>query len=163
MQYDTAFQRQVALSKDLHWGKINPTLYSICFAGHARCLARCTICLSTKLYISSQQLKTSPKVTYTTARLHYNGHNHNHHGHHFVKGLQRWRYACCTIAVKGQGSHLLTASMLTFASIAEEHTQLESAKGDTSLDQDRVQRRAASWIGWRITGFSEQVYCHRLR
>ena len=47
MQYDTAFRRQAAISKDLYWGKINPTLYSICFAGHARRLARCTICLST--------------------------------------------------------------------------------------------------------------------
>ena len=66
--------------------------------------------------------------------------------------------------MKGQGAHLLAADMHTFASIAEEHTQLESAQEDTSLDQDRVLRRAASVQGWRTTILSEQVlYCHRLR
>ena len=60
MQYDTAFQRQVAISKDLHWVKINPTLYSICFAGHARCLACCTMCLSTKLCISHTHYSQTP-------------------------------------------------------------------------------------------------------
>ena len=40
--------------------------------------------------------------------------------------------------MKGQGACLLTAGMHTFASIAEEHTQLKSAQEDTSLDQDRV-------------------------
>ena len=47
MHYNTSIRHQAAISKDLHWGKINPTLHSICFAGHARHLAHCTICLST--------------------------------------------------------------------------------------------------------------------
>ena len=47
VQYDAAFRRQMAVSRDLNWGKINATLYSIYFAGHARRLPRCKQCLST--------------------------------------------------------------------------------------------------------------------
>ena len=33
--YDRAFRRQVAVTKDLHWSKLNPTLHSLCMVGKA--------------------------------------------------------------------------------------------------------------------------------
>ena len=35
-QYDRAYRRQAALSKDLNWSCINTTLYSLCFARRAK-------------------------------------------------------------------------------------------------------------------------------
>ena len=34
--YDRAFHRQVAVTKELNWSKLNPTLHSLCLAGKAR-------------------------------------------------------------------------------------------------------------------------------
>ena len=45
-QYDRAYRRQAALSKDLNWSRINTTLYSLCFAGRAKRGHVCTHCLS---------------------------------------------------------------------------------------------------------------------
>ena len=45
-QYDRAFRRQVAVTKDLRWSQINGTLYSLCFAGKAKKSAVCAHCLS---------------------------------------------------------------------------------------------------------------------
>ena len=45
-QYDRAFRRQVAVTKDLRWSQINGTLYSLCFAGKAKKSAICAHCLS---------------------------------------------------------------------------------------------------------------------
>ena len=44
--YDRAFRRQVAVTKDLNWSKLNPTLHSLCLAGKAKNNKFCTICLS---------------------------------------------------------------------------------------------------------------------
>ena len=46
VQYDAVFRRQAAITRDLNWGRVNPTLYSICLAGQARHLIRYRICLS---------------------------------------------------------------------------------------------------------------------
>ena len=40
-QYDRVFRRQVAITKDLHWSRVNTSLYSLCFAGKVR---RATVC-----------------------------------------------------------------------------------------------------------------------
>ena len=119
----------------IHWGKINLALYSICFAGHVRCLAHCTICLST-----NHPVEHYPQAAhhFTAIESQPSGHTHYsqnppqfpHLGQHLVKGQQQWRYAC---SMKGQGAPLLGAGMHTFASIAEQHAQLESTQGDTSL------------------------------
>ena len=45
-QYNRAFRRQVAVTKDLRWSQINGTLYSLCFAGKAKKSAICYHCLS---------------------------------------------------------------------------------------------------------------------
>ena len=45
-QYDRAYRRQAALSKDLNWSRINTTLYSLCFAGRAKRGQVCSHCLS---------------------------------------------------------------------------------------------------------------------
>jgi hypothetical protein len=45
-QYDRMYRRQVAITKDLRWGRIDTTLYSKCFAGKARRRSMCTYCLS---------------------------------------------------------------------------------------------------------------------
>ena len=45
-QYDRAFRRQVAQTKDLHWSRLNTTPYSLCFAGKAKCHIACNFCLS---------------------------------------------------------------------------------------------------------------------
>ena len=45
-QYDRAYRRQAAQTKDLHWSRLNPTLFSLCFAGKARRNVACTYCLS---------------------------------------------------------------------------------------------------------------------
>lgn len=45
-QYDRMYRRQVAITKDLRWGKVDATLYSKCFAGKARRRAMCSYCLS---------------------------------------------------------------------------------------------------------------------
>ena len=44
-QYDQAYRRQAAQTKDLRWSRIN-TLYSLCFAGKARCSVACVHCPS---------------------------------------------------------------------------------------------------------------------
>ena len=44
--YDRAFRRQVVVTKDLNWSKLNPTLHSLCLAGKAKNNKFCTICLS---------------------------------------------------------------------------------------------------------------------
>ena len=45
-QYDRAYRRQVAHTKDLRWSRLNPTLYSLCFAGKAKHLIVCASCFS---------------------------------------------------------------------------------------------------------------------
>ena len=45
-QYDRAFRRQMAQTKDLHRSHLNPTLYRLCFAGKAKCHIACSFCLS---------------------------------------------------------------------------------------------------------------------
>lgn len=45
-QYDRAYRRQVAQTKDLRWSRLNPTLYSLCFAGKAKRHIVCAFCLS---------------------------------------------------------------------------------------------------------------------
>lgn len=44
--YDAAFRRQAFITGNRLWSKINPSLYSICFAGSARTGIRCELCLS---------------------------------------------------------------------------------------------------------------------
>ena len=45
-QYDRAYRRQVAQSKDLRWSRLNTTLYSLCFARKAKRGVACSHCLS---------------------------------------------------------------------------------------------------------------------
>ena len=45
-QYDRVYRRQVAQTKDLRWSRLNPTLYSLCFAGKAKKHVACGFCLS---------------------------------------------------------------------------------------------------------------------
>ena len=44
VQYDRAFRRQAPQTKSLSWSNLNPTLYSICFAGKARRNTTCVHC-----------------------------------------------------------------------------------------------------------------------
>ena len=46
VQYDRAFRRQVAITKNLNWSHINGTLCSLCFTGKAKHNAICIYCLS---------------------------------------------------------------------------------------------------------------------
>ena len=46
VNYDMAFRRQAATTGNRQWSRINPSLYSICFAGAARTSTRCDLCLS---------------------------------------------------------------------------------------------------------------------
>lgn len=46
VQYDRAYRRQAAVSRDLNWSRINTTLYSLCFAGRAKRNNVCAFCLS---------------------------------------------------------------------------------------------------------------------
>ena len=45
-QYDRVYRRQVAQTDDLRWLRLNPTLYSLCFAGKAKRNIVCAYCLS---------------------------------------------------------------------------------------------------------------------
>lgn len=45
-QYDRAYRRHAAQTKDLRWSRLNPTLYSLCFAGKAKRSVLCAHCLS---------------------------------------------------------------------------------------------------------------------
>ena len=45
-QYNRAYKRQPAQTKDRRWSRLNPTLFSLCFAGKARCNIACAHCLS---------------------------------------------------------------------------------------------------------------------
>ena len=46
VNYDLAFRRQATATGNKLWSKVNPSLYSICFAGAARVIKRCDLCLS---------------------------------------------------------------------------------------------------------------------
>lgn len=46
VNYDSAFRRQAAATANRQWSRVNPSLYSICFAGSARMSTRCDLCLS---------------------------------------------------------------------------------------------------------------------
>ena len=46
VQYDWAYRRQAAQTKDLGWSCLNLTLFSLCFAGKARRNIACAHCLS---------------------------------------------------------------------------------------------------------------------
>ena len=46
VQYDLAFRRQAALTGLTQWSAINPTLYTLCFAGSARTATRCKLCFA---------------------------------------------------------------------------------------------------------------------
>ena len=46
VNYDSAFRRQAAATGNRQWSRVNPSLYSICFAGVARASVRCDLCLS---------------------------------------------------------------------------------------------------------------------
>ena len=46
VNYDSAFRRQAAATGNRQWSRVNPSLYSICFAGVARSSVRCDLCLS---------------------------------------------------------------------------------------------------------------------
>ncbi len=47
MAYDTAFRRQAAAARGLKdWGKIDSSLYTICFTGKAKRVQRCDVRLS---------------------------------------------------------------------------------------------------------------------
>ena len=52
-QYDRAYRRQVAQTKDLRWSRLNPTLYSLCFAGKAKRNMVCANCLSDSHHTAS--------------------------------------------------------------------------------------------------------------
>ena len=45
VNYDSAFCRQAAATANYQWLRINPSLYSICFAGSVRTSTRCDLCL----------------------------------------------------------------------------------------------------------------------
>ena len=45
-QYNRTYRCQVAQTKELWWSKLNLTLYSLCFAGKAKCHIVCSFCLS---------------------------------------------------------------------------------------------------------------------
>ena len=47
VRYDFAFQRQAAIMGLTRWSAINPTLYTLCFAGSARTSSRCELCFAT--------------------------------------------------------------------------------------------------------------------
>ena len=58
-QYDRAFCRQAAITKDLNWSRINITLYSICFAGKQKHSMVCSTCLSDN-HATNQCPETNP-------------------------------------------------------------------------------------------------------
>jgi len=45
--YNAAYRRQAAATGLKDWGKVNSSLYSVCFTGKARCSQRCEMRLST--------------------------------------------------------------------------------------------------------------------
>ena len=47
MCYDSAFRRQAALMGLVKWSAINPTIYTLCFAGIAKTATRCDLCFAT--------------------------------------------------------------------------------------------------------------------
>ena len=59
-QYDRAYRRQIAQTKELRWSRLNPTLYSLCFAGKARRHVVCSFCLSDNH--SSDQCPENPSL-----------------------------------------------------------------------------------------------------
>ena len=46
VRYDSTFRRQAALTGLTQWSAINPTLYTLCFAGSARTATRCELCFA---------------------------------------------------------------------------------------------------------------------
>ena len=46
VRYDSAFRRQAALTGLTRWSAINPTIYTLCFAGSARTATRCELCFA---------------------------------------------------------------------------------------------------------------------
>lgn len=46
VRYDAAFRRKAALTGNTRWSTINPTLYTMCFAGRALTQKRCELCFA---------------------------------------------------------------------------------------------------------------------
>ena len=46
VRYDAAFQRQAALTNNVRWSVINPTLYTTCFTGKVSTTKRCELCFA---------------------------------------------------------------------------------------------------------------------
>ena len=63
-QYDRMYRRQVAVTKDLRWAKLDPTLYSKCFAGNARRQPLCSHCLSDN-HSSSECWENQPNIPWS--------------------------------------------------------------------------------------------------
>ncbi len=60
VRYDAAFRRQAAITGNRQWSKINPTLYSLCFAGRAQTVSRCELCMDTSHVTKDCALFTDP-------------------------------------------------------------------------------------------------------
>lgn len=66
VNYNSAFRRQADITGDQKWSRINPSMYSICFAGQARKTARCDICLSSQHSAKECALSPEPDPDATT-------------------------------------------------------------------------------------------------
>ena len=46
VRYDAGYHQQAAVCWNTTWSKVNPSLFSLCFAGKPQTLSRCDFCLS---------------------------------------------------------------------------------------------------------------------
>ena len=82
VQYDRAYRRQAAITKNLNWSQLNTTLYSLCFAGRAKRNHICSHCLS-----NNHGSDACPEASFSTPRRSLP--HHPHHPHHALQHPQR--------------------------------------------------------------------------
>ena len=152
-QYDRVYRRQVSQTRDLRWSRLNPTLYSLCFAGKAKRHVACNFCLSEIMCQTSARI-TQPGCSSLGSSLRL--------GWELLWCPPRSHHASATCSTRGTGRGALIGSvdLPIFVRCVGGHTLARRVKGGPTrvlkyqegVGQPVVQLviSDAAWSNWRL-------------